>query len=73
MWSAETSRHTSGIPSDQNHPLDQIWRDRSILLNVRPTKLNTSEKVSIAAILVVAIVLMVLLILLTASDKWSPL
>jgi hypothetical protein len=72
MWSAETFRHTSGIPSDQNHPHDQIRHDR-ILLNVRPTKLNTSEKVSFAAILVVAIVLMVLLILLTASDNWSPL
>jgi hypothetical protein len=40
---------------------------------VRPTKLNTSDKVSIAAMIVVAIVLMVLLILFTASDKWSPL
>jgi flagellar biosynthesis/type III secretory pathway M-ring protein FliF/YscJ len=36
---------------------------------VRPTRLNTSDKVSLAAILVVAIVLMVLLILFTASDK----
>jgi hypothetical protein len=32
---------------------------------VRPTKLNTSDKVSIAAMIVVAVVLMVLLILFT--------
>jgi hypothetical protein len=44
-----------------------------ILPNVRPTKLNTSEKVSLAAMIVAAIVPMVLLILLTASDRWSPL
>jgi hypothetical protein len=32
-----------------------------------------SDKVSLAAMLVVASVLMVLLIISTASDKWSPL
>jgi hypothetical protein len=41
---------------------------------VRLTKLNTSDKVSLAAaILVVAVVLIVLLILFTGEDKWSPL
>jgi cell division protein FtsL len=39
---------------------------------VRLAKLTTSDKVSLAAMLVVAIVLMVLLIIFTASDKWAP-
>jgi hypothetical protein len=40
--------------------------------DVRPPKLTTSNKLTIAGMLVVAVVVMVLLILFTASDKWTP-